>query len=455
MLRSSFRSILVPALALPVMAVLVLASPGPLVSTAQAQTLKVGPLKVGPLMAGPVLGEVLGIPVTGAQQQRRDPISSFFNSLFGGLSRKTRPARTTRTPQRNTGGGSGVTRVRTAPAQPKAAQKAEDAKQVAVFGDFFAEGLEEGLTEAFLESSSVLVEGQDNASSGLVRADHFNWPSYISGWLNDPAKKTDLAVIMIGANDRQALSDETGEHAPLTERWRELYAEKIDAVIELFAQHDVPLYWVSLPPVASGRMSQDYAHFNEIYRERAYRHGIEFVDIWNSFVDEQGNYAAVGPDINGERRQLRAEDGLHFTPAGNRKLAHFVAREIRRDFGREGGLFLALPEGETGPQPFMPSDDEIRTGVGQVVALTGAQGGTATTLAGGPDKTPEPPRDSPYYQVILEGEAPETLPGRADDFSWPPKRVALPDKPVMGPDMPAGAGPGTAAGGLPGEETGG
>jgi len=33
--------------------------------------------------------------------------------------------------------------------------------------------------------------------------------------------------------------------------------------------------------------------------------------------------------------------------------------------------------------------------------------------------------------------------------------VALPDKPVMGPDMPAGAGPGTAAGGLPGEETGG
>ncbi len=371
---------------------------------------------------------------TTKSQQRKDPISSFFNSLFGGLTRKTRPARTTTTtPQRNVGGGNaGTTRVRSAPATV-AAQKAEDAKQVAVFGDFFADGLQDGLTEAFLESSTVLVDGQNNPSSGLVRDDHFNWPAFIAGWLGDPEKKTDLAVIMVGANDRQTLADENGEHEPLSERWRELYAERIDAIIKLFSDRGVPLYWVSLPPVASGKMSQDYAHLNEIYRDRAYRHGIEFVDVWNSFVDEAGNYVATGPDINGERRKLRAEDGLHFNSAGNRKLAHFVAREIRRDFGREGGLFLALPDGETGPQPYMPGDDQIRTGVGKVVALTGALGGTGTTLAGGPDPTPEAPRDSAYFQVILEGEAPESGPGRADDFSWPPKRTQLPTATIPDP----------------------
>ncbi len=359
-------------------------------------------------------------------QQRKDPISSFFKSLFGGITRKSQPSRTLKTPQRNVGAGSTGKAVRQRAPAVVAAEKAEDAKRVAVFGDFFADGLQSGLTEAFLESSTVVVDGQNNASSGLVREDHFNWPAFLSGWLADPQKKTDIAVIMIGANDRQALSDAAGEHEPRSDRWRELYAERVDAIIKIFADRKVPLYWVSLPPVASGRLGQDYAYFNELFRERAYRHGIEFVDIWNSFVDEAGNYAAAGPDINGERRQLRAEDGLHFTAAGNRKLAHFVAREIRRDFGRDGGLFLALPQGPSGPQPFMPSDEQLRTGVGEVVALTGAQGGTGTALAGGPEPTPEAPRDSAYRQVILEGETPETELGRADDFSWPRKSAPLP-----------------------------
>lgn len=372
-------------------------------------------------------------------QQRKDPISSFFNALFGGMSRKSQPSRTLNAPKPSTGSRAGVTtRQRGAPA-PAPAVKAEDAKRVVVFGDFFADGLETGLAEAFLESASVIVDGQNSASSGLVRDDHFNWPAFISGWLADPEKKTDLAVIMVGANDRQELSDADGTHDPRNERWRELYAQRIDAIIQLFADRGVPLYWVSLPPVASGKLNQDYAYFNEIYRERAYRHGIEFVDIWNSFVDEAGNYAASGPDVNGERRQLRAEDGLHFTAAGNRKLAHFVAREIRRDLGRSDGLFLALPQAPSGPQPFMPSDEMLKTGVGEVVALTGMQGGMGTTLAGGPDQTPEPPRDSAYFQVILEGEADaRATPGRADDFTWPRKSVPLPSAAIPTPTQETG-----------------
>jgi uncharacterized protein len=392
-----------------------------------------------------VVTAVVAAPPVHAQvtvaQQHKDPIGNFFRGLFGGVTRKLQPSRTTKTPQRSVGTGSRTTVTRQRAPAVVAAQKAEDAKNVAVFGDFFADGLQSGLTEAFLESSSVVVKGKNDASSGLVRSDHFNWPAFISDWLADPENKTDLAVIMIGANDRQSLTDASGEHEPRSDRWRELYSERIDAIIKLFADKGVPLYWVSLPPVASSKLNQDYAYFNEIYRERAYRQGIEFVDIWNSFVDEAGNYTATGPDVNGERRQLRAEDGLHFTAAGDRKLAHFVAREIRRDFGREDGLFLALPQGPAGPQPFMPSDAQLRTGVGEVVALTGTQGGTGTVLAGGPDPTPEAPRDSSYFQVILEGETQGTTPGRSDDFSWPRKSTPLPVAvaPAPEPDAPAAA----------------
>jgi hypothetical protein len=47
-----------------------------------------------------------------------------------------------------------------------------------------------------------------------------------------------------------------------------------------------------------------------------------FVDVWDGFVDEDGRYAQSGPDYEGQIRRLRSGDGVHFTEAGTRKLAH-------------------------------------------------------------------------------------------------------------------------------------
>jgi len=54
--------------------------------------------------------------------------------------------------------------------------------------------------------------------------------------------------------------------------------------------------------------------------------GIVYVDVWDGFVDEDGRFAQSGPDFEGQTRRLRAGDGVHFTQAGARKLAHFVER---------------------------------------------------------------------------------------------------------------------------------
>jgi hypothetical protein len=70
---------------------------------------------------------------------------------------------------------------------------------------------------------------------------------------------------------------------------------------------------------------------NSILRERAYLNGARFVDIYAAFIDENGGYSQYGPDVTGKIRLLRAGDGVYFTWEGNRKLAYFVDRELRRD----------------------------------------------------------------------------------------------------------------------------
>jgi hypothetical protein len=49
---------------------------------------------------------------------------------------------------------------------------------------------------------------------------------------------------------------------------------------------------------------------NELYRSRAEKAGIVYVDIWDGFVDESGRYSPDGPDFEGQIRRLRSSDGV-------------------------------------------------------------------------------------------------------------------------------------------------
>ncbi len=54
--------------------------------------------------------------------------------------------------------------------------------------------------------------------------------------------------------------------------------------------------------------------------------GGEFVDIWDGFVDEGGEFVITGSDINGQPVRLRGQDGVSFTAAGKRKLAFYAEK---------------------------------------------------------------------------------------------------------------------------------
>ena len=141
-----------------------------------------------------------------------------------------------------------------------------------------------------------------------------------------------------------------------------------------------------------------------------------YVDVWNSFLDVNGNYSAYGPDVNGQRRKLRFKNGISFTKAGNQKLAFFVAREIKRDF-KDDSVIVSLPSGPTGPTPYMPGAEACDSGVGEVQPLAVPSVST-DILAGGPDNKAAVPEASAYYQVMVQGDTPDPSQGRADDFTW-------------------------------------
>src|ERR1700720_1118086 len=98
--------------------------------------------------------------------------------------------------------------------------------------------------------------------------------------------------------------DPTGDQADAydfhTDQWAALYAKRIDAMIAALKSKGVPVIWVGLPAIRGTKSTSDLSYLDELYRERAERAGIIYVDIWDGFVDEDGDYAVQGPDFEGQ-----------------------------------------------------------------------------------------------------------------------------------------------------------
>lgn len=291
---------------------------------------------------------------------------------------------------------------------PVALPKDEDASVVLLIGDSLARGMGRGLDVAFADAPKISIRRWVNGSSGLARDDYFNWPSELRTFLAGD-ERVDLIVIMVGVNDRQRIRDENGKHPFRSEEWEKIYKARVADLIKAAAEKGKPVLWVGLPPARSNKFSADMAHFNDIYKELTEPAGVGFVDIWQSFVDEEGRYTSYGPDVEGQKTTLRAKDGIHFTGSGYRKLAFYVEKELRRIL--ETGAPALVLEG-------MTPDASVGPKMGVVLPLTGPSARANSPLAGG-EPVQIANEDSNQYKVIVRGEALPSKPGRIDDFSWP------------------------------------
>jgi hypothetical protein len=208
-----------------------------------------------------------------------------------------------------------------------------------------------------------------------------------------------------------------------TDDWAATYTKRIDATIAALKSAGVPVFWVGLPSIRGPKSTSDVQYLNDLYRARAEKAGINYIDVWDGFVDESGRFTAQGPDFEGQIRRLRAGDGVHFTRAGARKLAHYLEREIRRGLA-PGSEPVALPSSE--PQApataARPTGPAARPLAGPVVPLTASVASAQELI--GPRDTGDTSTPKSVTRVLVNGEAVLPPAGRSDDFAWPRRGIA-------------------------------
>ncbi len=195
-------------------------------------------------------------------------------------------------------------------------------------------------------------------------------------------------------------------------------------MIAVLKSKGVPVLWVGLPVIRGARAKADVVYLNDLYKSRAEKAGITYVDVWDGFADENGDYAQYGPDYDGQVRRLRSADGVNFTKAGALKLGHLVERDLQRLMQTRNAPVATLPAPEQ-QAPIKPGGPAQRPDVGPVVPLTGLPN-ESEGLVGSGARTPA--SDQAAARVLVKGETINAAPGRADDFVWPrPDKAAADD----------------------------
>jgi len=309
------------------------------------------------------------------------------------------------------------------------AQEAESrVTRILVLGDAIGGGLGAGLTRVAEPGGGYEVSIRFNEESGLARPEVYDWVATVPKILGSNA--FDVIVVMIGANDKQAIRSGDARIAFNSEGWAEAYGAQVDRLLDALAASGARLYWVSPPPMRDPEYDAAVQVIAALQSQRAAARGLQFIDMRPPFLAADGSYTDMGPDDTGTVTRLRGRDGISFYKAGNNRMGQLVLAAIESGGGQAPGL---KADGKT--DALRPEDErqvplfgqalmngEIYTvqpeGVtANAVMLAGSGLDPAAALNALRDLSPA---GSSAEKLFRRGDAPPAPSGRADDFAAPP-----------------------------------
>lgn len=204
--------------------------------------------------------------------------------------------------------------------------------RVAVIGDSLSQGLGPAI-ERWMNPSVVRVLSLGRPSTGLSREDYFNWQAGMRQIVEE--FRPDLVFVLLGSNDAQAQISRDGTAIPVgSVQWLEGYRERAANLLREATRAGTHVVWVGIPIVKERQRWDFYRRVNDIYRDTASADPLgTYVDTWAPFEGRDGGYTAFVRNDRGDLVEVRAPDGVHFTPTGYASLARMAIRAADQAFG--------------------------------------------------------------------------------------------------------------------------
>lgn len=202
---------------------------------------------------------------------------------------------------------------------------------VLLVGDSMIAGsLATALSQQLTEARGLRIVRAFRIGTGLTNPESFNWLEKIPELVarEDPQ----LIICSLGANDARAMNASDQVLSFGTPKWREVYRERVKAMMRALAASGGRVLWIGLPPMRDPVLARRMGHLNWLFRSGADSvPRVEYLEV-GMLMSDNGAFASYVKQRDGSRLQMRLEDGVHYTPAGARTIARWVADWVRERF---------------------------------------------------------------------------------------------------------------------------
>ncbi|SET07300.1 SGNH/GDSL hydrolase family protein [Thorsellia anophelis] len=218
----------------------------------------------------------------------------------------------------------------------------KEGEKVFFAGDSLMQGVAPHVINKLKKEFNTSSINLSKQSTGLTYPKAYDWPKTIEKTLREN-DDIGLLVMMLGANDPWDMQVKKGEPYLRfgTDIWNQEYQSRIDAIYRLAAAKGIGVIWISAPSMKKGNLNKGVLHLDTLYKQVTEHYGGIFLDSNIMFGYESDIYNAYAT-WNEKNSKIRADDGVHFTPTGQKIIAEYVLSVI-------GVLKLAPADETTAP----------------------------------------------------------------------------------------------------------
>ncbi len=176
-------------------------------------------------------------------------------------------------------------------------------------------GIAQAVERELRRFADVHVRNEGLRSTGLSRMDYFDWLT--TSALFAEQYMPDLVVAQFGGNDCQGVVDADGNLVArwATDAWDVEYTRRLHAFFESMESVGAQVVLIGMPTMREERFRSRIDHLNAVSEAAAESAGVPFVSIREITSDVTGEYIEHAM-VDGERRRIRSDDGIHLTIAG-------------------------------------------------------------------------------------------------------------------------------------------
>lgn len=207
---------------------------------------------------------------------------------------------------------------------------------ILVLGDSLAGFyLPNALTSLAQADGRVEVESFYRVAASLSNPSRMDFnrevPRYWEQRVQQRGRGFDVVVVLMGANDNQAIRLGGRWLRFLTQEWTREYTHRLTQLADFLNRRARMTYWLELPPMRDANLDRDLRLIETLIKEQL----VQFPKIkflpQRQLLSYQNQYTPVGI-LEGVQVPLRARDGIHLSSHGARILARDLWEKIFTDF---------------------------------------------------------------------------------------------------------------------------